>query len=228
MLSAANAPDFRVARDSLKRKSTRTGTEFASPKTQKRKYRMKIKTLVAAVIIAASGLTMWAQDNSTTSVTQSTTVNSTTTPEQLFNANELSMDLFGTASVNQETIDHISGARVHHNGRLGAGAGLTYYATRYLGIGGDGYSEDTHHWFVDDASGNLYLRLPLDAVHLAPYIYGGGGHPLDPTYTWFGQAGAGLDIRVTRHWGFFADARYVMPEHAGNFGVGRVGLRLLF
>ena len=76
-------------------------------------------------------------------------------------------------SLNQETINNISGDRISHNGRLGAGAGLTYYAT-------------------------------------------------------FGQAGAGLDIRITPHWGFFADARYVMPQHVDNFGVGRAGiLRLL-
>ena len=103
---------------------------------------MKMKTLVAVTVIAASGLTMWAQD-STTSVTQTTTVDSTATPDQLYNANEFSLDLFGTVSVNQETINNISGNRVRHNGRLGAGAGLTYYATRYVGIGGDAYSENT-------------------------------------------------------------------------------------
>ena len=134
---------------------------------------MKIKTLVAVIVIAATSLTMWAQDDSTTSATQTTAVNSTTTPDQLFNANEFSLDLFGTVSLNQETINNISGDRISHNGRLGAGAGLTYYAT-------------------------------------------------------FGQAGAGLDIRITPHWGFFADARYVMPQHVDNFGVGRAGLRLLF
>ena len=185
---------------------------------------MKMKKLTAVVVIAAFSLTAWAQDDSSTTTTTTTS----STPDQLFNANEVSMDLFGTVSVNQQTINHISGDRVRHNGRLGAGVGLTYYATRYIGIGGDAYSENTQHSFVDDAAGNVYLRLPLDAIHLAPYIYGGGGHQFDPTYAWFGQAGVGLDIRVTRHWGFFADARYIMPEHAGNFGMGRAGVRLLF
>ncbi len=187
-----------------------------------------MKTIIAAIAFAASGLTMWAQDNSTMSVNQATTVNTTTTPDRLFSENELSLDLFGTGSVNQNTINNISGARVRHGGRLGAGAGLTYYATRYFGIGADAYTENTQHNFVDDASANLYLRLPLDAIHLAPYIYGGGGRQFDPAYATFAQAGAGVDIRVTRHWGFFVDARYVMPEHVGNFGVGRAGVRLLF
>ena len=189
---------------------------------------MKMKILVAAIAIAASSLTIRAQENSAMSANQTTTSNSTSTPDRLFNANEFSLDLFGTVSVNRETINNISGDRIRHDARLGAGAGLTYYAMRYVGIGGDAYSENTDHNFVDDASGNLYLRLPLDAIHLAPYIYGGRGRQLDPTYATFGQAGTGLDIRITRHWGFFADARYVMPQHVDNYGVGRAGLRLLF
>ena len=60
---------------------------------------------------------------------------------------------------------------------------------RYIGIGGDAYSENTYHNFVDDASGNLYLRLPLDAIHLAPYIYGGGGRQFDPIYATFWPSG---------------------------------------
>ena len=189
---------------------------------------MKMKIIITAAVVAVSSLTLWAQENSTTSVNQTTTVNSTTTPDQLFNGNELSLDLFGSGSVNQETIDHLSGDRIRHGGRLGAGAGLTYYATRYVGIGADAYSENTQHSFVNDASGNLYIRLPLDAVHLAPYVYGGGGRQFDPSLATFGQVGAGVEIRLTQHLGLFADARYVMPEHVGNFGVGRAGLRITF
>lgn len=181
---------------------------------------MKMKTLIAATLaVAMSGLVARSQDYRYTPMPES---------DLLFHANELTLDLFGTASVNQETLNHISGERVHHNGRLGLGAGLTYYATRYLGVGGDAYSENPEHSFVDNASGNLYLRLPMDQVHLAPYIYGGGGHQFDPNDKWFGQAGAGLDIRVTRQWGFYVDGRYVMPEDVSNFGVFRAGIRLVF
>lgn len=89
---------------------------------------MKIKTIIATIVIMASCVRIWAQDNNVpTSVAQTTTVNSATTSDYLFNANESS-----------------------------------------------------------------------------------------------------LDLRVTRHFGFFVDARYVMPEHVGTFGVGRAGLRLTF
>ena len=151
------------------------------------------------------------------------------TPHGLFQANEWTLDLFGTASVNEEILKNISGDRVTRNGRLGAGGGLTYFLTRYVGIGGDAYTENTAHSFIDNTSGNLYLRLPFDGVHLAPYIYGGAGYQFDPGEAWFGQAGAGLDIRLTHHFGLFVDGRYVLPSrHEENFGVGRAGIRLIF
>ncbi len=45
---------------------------------------------------------------------------------------------------------------------------------------------------------------------------------------WFGQAGAGLEYRFTRHLGLFVDARAVLPEKTTGFGVGRLGLRFAF
>src|SRR5690349_11416137 len=79
---------------------------------------------------------------------------------ELYRANELSLDLFGTVSVGEQTIDHISGNRVEHDGRLGAGAGLNYFFTRNFGLGADAYSENTGHSFVDSTSLNLIARLP--------------------------------------------------------------------
>jgi len=146
----------------------------------------------------------------------------------LFRANEASLDAFGTVSVGQQTINHISGDRVRDNGRLGAGLGANYFFTRNIGLEGDAYTENAGHSFVDDASGSLVLRLPLEGIHLAPYIYGGGGRQFDPNEAWFGQAGVGLEVRFTHDFGLFADARYVLPEKIDNFGVFRVGVRLTF
>ena len=146
----------------------------------------------------------------------------------LFRANEASLDLFGSVSVGQETLNHISEERVRDDGRLGLGLGGNYFFTRHLGLGGDAYTENTQHSFVDNASGNLIFRIPLDAIHLAPYIYGGGGRQFDPTELWFAQAGAGLEVRITRNLGIFADGRYVFTDGTGNIGVGRLGLRCSF
>ena len=146
----------------------------------------------------------------------------------LFRAGEASLDLFGTVSVGQETINHISKQRVVDDGRLGLGLGGNYFFTRYVGLGADGYTENTQHSFVDNGSGNLIVRFPIDSIHLAPYVYGGAGYQFDPSELWFGQLGGGLEVRFTPNVGLFADARYVFTDETKNFGVGRLGLRCSF
>jgi hypothetical protein len=147
-------------------------------------------------------------------------------PEEIFHANEASIDLFGSVSIGQQTINHISGDHVRDDGRLGAGIGLNYFITRNIGVGGDAYTENTAHNFVDNASGNLIFRIPIDKAHLAPYVFGGGGYQFDPNEVWFGQVGVGLEVRLTHNLSFIVDARYVMPEQIDNYGVGRAGLRI--
>jgi hypothetical protein len=146
----------------------------------------------------------------------------------LFHPNEFTLDLFGSVSIGQETIDNISGDRIEDDGRLGLGLGANYFFHRLLGIGADAYTENAGHSFVDNTSGNLIFRLPFDRIHLAPYAYGGGGYQFDPSGLWFAQAGAGLEVRFSKVCGIFTDARYVFTDGTQNFGVGRLGLRLGF
>jgi hypothetical protein len=146
----------------------------------------------------------------------------------VFHAQETTLDLFGTVSVGQETIDRLSSNRIQKDGRLGAGVGLNHFVTRNFGFGLDAYSENTNDEFVDNASANLIFRIPLDAVHLAPYAYGGGGYQFEATDRGFLQAGAGLEFRFTEKVGIFADARYVFTRDAANFGMGRAGVRFVF
>jgi len=146
----------------------------------------------------------------------------------LFHPNEFTLDLFGSVSIGQETIENISGDRIEDNGRLGLGLGANYFFHRFIGIGADAYTENAGHSFVDNTSGNLIFRIPFDRIHLAPYAYGGAGYQFDPSGLWFGQAGAGLEVRFTKTIGLFTDARYVFTDGTQNFGVGRLGLRLGF
>ena len=148
--------------------------------------------------------------------------------DELFRARETSVDAFGTISVGQRTIDNLSGNRIGDDGELGAGVGLNHFYTRYLGLGADAYSENTDGGFIDNASANVILRLPIDDLHLAPYVFGGGGYQFEPGEVAFGQAGAGLELRFNRDFGIFADTRYVMTDGTENFGVGRAGVRLAF
>ena|ERR1043165_2109725 len=147
-------------------------------------------------------------------------------PEEIFHEHETSLDAFGSISIGQQTINHISGEHVRDDGRLGAGIGLNYFLTRNIGVGGDAYTENTAHSFVDDASGSLIFRLPLDKIHTAPYVFGGGGYQFDPNEVWFGHVGVGVEVRLTHNLSLFADARYVMPEKIDNYGVGRAGVRI--
>ena len=146
----------------------------------------------------------------------------------LYRAHEFSIDAFGSVSFGQQTIDHLSGNRLSHDGRLGAGAGLNYFFCRHVGVGADAYSEDTTHRFIDSSSGNLILRLPIGETGMAPYIFGGGGYQFDKVQQGFGQAGAGIEFRFARHLGVFVDARYVIVQHTDNYAVGRAGLRFSF
>jgi hypothetical protein len=146
----------------------------------------------------------------------------------LFRADEASVDLFGSYSLSQETIKHLSTERIHDDGRAGAGAGATYFFTKQLGVGIDGYTENAGHSFVDNLSGNLVFRFPFESVRLAPYVFAGGGYQFDPGRVGFGQFGAGLEYRFVLHVGVFSDARYVMTDRIPNFAMARLGIRFSF
>ena len=145
-----------------------------------------------------------------------------------YRAQELSLDVFGTGSVGEQTLDHVSGARLEHNGRLGGGLGLNYFFTRCVGVGGDVYTENEHPSFVYSASGNLIVRVPLGDSGVAPYVFGGGGYQFDEVAQRFGQVGAGVEFRFNQQAGLFVDGRYVITDRTENYGVGRVGLRVSF
>ena len=149
-------------------------------------------------------------------------------PGDKYRANELSLDAFGSASIGQTTINHLSGERISHDARLGIGGGLNYFLTRNIGIGGEAYTENAHHNFIDNVSGSLIGRFPLGNSGVAPYVFGGGGRQLDPIYLWYLHAGAGLEYRFTPHVGAFLDARYVFTDGTRNYGLGRAGLRFAF
>ena len=145
-----------------------------------------------------------------------------------YGAKETTLDLFGTGSIGQRTLDNITDETVKHDLRLGAGAGLNYFFTRNLGLGAEAYSENTGHSVVDNASASLIARFPLGQSGFAPYVYGGAGHQFDPIELNYLHAGGGLEYRFTRRLGLFVDARYVFTDETENYGLGRVGVRIGF
>ena len=145
-----------------------------------------------------------------------------------YKASELSLDLFGTGSIGQSTINNLSGDRVEEDVRLGLGAGLNYFFTRHIGLGGEAYSENAGHSFIDSASLNLIGRLPLGTSGVAPYLFVGGGYQFDEIERWLLNLGGGFEFRFQKNWGLFIDARYVFTDETKNYGLGRAGVRLSF
>ncbi len=145
-----------------------------------------------------------------------------------YRSHELSLDVFGSASLGQEDFEDLTGESAEDDSELGAGLGLNYFFTRNFGFGADVYSENTTGDFVDSASASLIFRLPLGQSGFAPYAFGGGGHLFDPGDVWFAQLGAGIEFRFMRQLGAFLDARWVLPEENDNYGVARLGLRFAF
>lgn len=187
---------------------------------------MKILKLTLATAIGTLLVTGLARGDDSSLTTPGTT--SPGGSDQFYRANEFSFDAFASGSLGKQFITDFSGSTVRQHARLGAGVGGNYFITRYIGVGGDVYSENTVRQFIDSASGNLIGRLPIGETGLAPYIFGGAGHQFDGVQQTFGQAGAGLEFRVTPHVGFFVDARYIFPDRTEDYGLARGGLRVSF
>jgi hypothetical protein len=194
------------------------------------KTNIYLSILTAIAIVTAASLHA-ADDMNTNSAFASNDQGPSYEQPEYYRANEVSVDAFGAAAIGQYTIDHLGSMSLHsirNNTQWGAGAGVNYFATRYLGIGAEADSHNTTGIFIDNASANLMLRLPLGDSGVAPYVLGGGGHQFDDGKYWFGQAGGGLEYRFMKYAGIFADARVVWPNETKAFGVVRAGLRFSF
>jgi hypothetical protein len=176
---------------------------------------------IGATLLLLAAAPAWAADDTLTTQTGNRLGDT-------YRIGELSADGFGTASVGKYTLDHLSGARVYHNTRLGAGVGLNYFFTRYLGLDAGAYSENGPGAFVDSASADLVVRYPVGDSGFAPYALGGGGYRFDDVSAAFGQAGVGLEYRFTPHWGVFLDGRAVLPAETKIYGLARLGVRFAF
>ena len=104
--------------------------------------------------------------------------------------------------------------------------GLNFFLTPIVGMALASYIED---WkWPDHANGSLILRWPIQRAGIAPYIFGGGGRQWRDIIQWTKHAGAGLELRINRYTGIFADGRYIWPEETRDYVLFRSGLRLGF
>jgi hypothetical protein len=209
---------------------------------------MKKKTLmITAAVMMLTVLAAKAQD--TTSSTTTTTTTSAgdhiwdnpqgwwkyeKNPEDqpLFTHNELSVDLFGTYLNPERRIKSIFNTNIRR-GTWGGGVGANYFWSKDVGFGVDTSFQDRGSDFVDHVGGNLIVRLPLNVIRLAPSVFAGGGFAFSPRDTWFTDIGTGLDFRISRHLGLFADGRYIWKDKTSADGnreqlLLRTGFRVIF
>ena len=204
--------------------------------------KIKITTLTAAVLLTASaGI---AQETTTTTTTTTTTqeVHVWNDPHQwwanhwsrstanLYQANELSVDMFASYISQEHKIENIFHNTVRH-GFWGGGVGLNYFFDRYLGIGGDIQMFDSNgalRNFVNNIDGSLIARFPICDSGLAPYVFGGGGRQTNPSWEWSGHAGVGAEYRFNPGMGIFTDARYMWVKHIPDEILFRAGFRFAF
>lgn len=143
-----------------------------------------------------------------------------------FSAQELSLDLFGSYMAGQENIGDIFDTDIRRGGHWGGGVGLNYFLLREFGLGADINMSNNGGRLVDLVAGNAIVRLPIESLGLAPYVIGGGGRGIDPSWEWFAHAGIGLEARFTRTAGVFIDSRYIWAEKSNDKLQFRAGVRL--
>lgn len=144
-----------------------------------------------------------------------------------FVANELSLDLFASFDAPERGIDELFDTDIR-DGKWGGGVGLNYFFTREFGLGADINMADNGGNLVDIMQASLFLRLPIESIGLAPYVFGGGGRTTEPVWDWTGHAGLGAELRFNRTTGIFTDARYVWGDDTSDRLMLRAGLRLVF
>lgn len=159
--------------------------------------------------------------------TSSKTFKETVAPvsECKFRDQELQIDAFGLGAF-------------YNEGRpgWGGGLGINYFFSKFIGVGIEqdmfGRKEQDSQGYTEWATaGNVFLRLPICSLNLAPFAVVGGGAAYggERSGHGFGHVGGGLEYRVTDNIGLFSDARYVYstidPENAVAV---RTGLRFAF
>lgn len=110
----------------------------------------------------------------------------------------------------------------------GGGFGFNFFFARYFGIGYEAA------WYSNNGTaehmplgGNVFFRYPICSLNLAPYAMVGGGAAWDGTTIGYGNVGGGVEYRITKNLGIFADGRYFYGG-TGNVANLRSGIRIAF
>jgi outer membrane protein W len=158
------------------------------------------------------------------------TVASAATNEQasLFNAGETGLSLSTGYAVDNDSA-------FQNDYSFNLTAGLYHYATRNIGaeVNVPFYTSDGFE--VREVQAGLLARLPLSSnvplfKNFAPYVGAGGVYNWETAQDWAYIAKAGVEVRLNKHWGVFAEYQYRNSDFTWETGEQRVqgGLKLVF
>lgn len=147
----------------------------------------------------------------------------------LFKAGETHLDISGTyTSAEPGGIGNLF-KNDFKKGVFGLSAGITFFPSKYLGLGTDVVCTDLHNpssLLIDELNVNTVLRYPISRV--APSITASVGRNFESGLYSF-QAGPGIELRVNRSIGLFLDSRFQWQMDSKNDRVlTRAGVRFVF
>ncbi len=194
-----------------------------------------IPLLTALTLLATTSVTFAGQE-----ISSSKEMKQTVLEEPLFKDRELQTGTFAVYQVGNGP-SHAGPFRDH---AWGSGSEVNFFFTKYIGIGAEYFgtygteSPDTnrgeftdHRVSLNHVGGNLFFRLPLEEIHLAPYVYVGGGADFGDRSWGSAHAGAGFEYRIKQHFlpivaermGFFVDGRwtYLGDRYFGDTDTSR-------
>jgi hypothetical protein len=180
------------------------------------------KTLTLLAVVIASAATVFAGE----AVSSKKVVVAPQT-EDLFRAGEFDVDAFAAGAAGNYNVK--SGKSSSVNG-FGGGVGVNYFLTKYFGISADDTisSLNGNGHTYNSSQADIIARLPFESLHLAPYALVGGGATWGTKSQGDGNVGVGLDYRINRTVGIFADSRYLYGNNGLNETLTRAGLRFAF
>ena len=142
--------------------------------------------------------------------------------EDLFRAGEVQVDAFAAGAAGRYNSGSVNG--------FGGGLGLSYFLTKYFGVGIDDTlsSLNGNGHTYNSTQADIIARLPIESLHLAPYALVGGGATWGTKSQGDGNVGVGLEYRINHGLGVFADSRYLYGNNGLNETLTRAGLRFVF
>jgi hypothetical protein len=172
------------------------------------------KTLTLLAVVLATAATSFAGQSSKKVVVA---------PQQeLFRAGEVQLDVFAAGAAGNYNGGSVNG--------FGGGLGLSYFFTKYFGLGIDNTltSLNGNGHVYNSTQADIIARYPIESWHLAPYALVGGGATWGTQSQGNGNVGGGLEYRINRGIGLFADSRYIYGNNGLNETLTRAGLRFIF